>query len=172
MGLKEKLKALSNSQVYQLWDLWIRQNAELPNESDMINELLSATMCDSDSKTELLADVDNIDNICCRPAEYYVSECPDTGREFLVQTGKDGNIAELTSDNVHAMGLLNFLQEQYKHYQSEVLPLMPDFGVIGVEDAEDDYMMFDGLKNEFLESLWDVISQHFDDADHTKVFKK
>jgi len=31
---------------------------------------------------------------------YYVSECPDTGRQFLVQEGKDGNILELTLENI------------------------------------------------------------------------
>lgn len=31
---------------------------------------------------------------------YYVSTCPDTGRQFLVETGKDGNIIELRPSTV------------------------------------------------------------------------
>ena len=91
-------------------------------------------------------------------ALYYVSECPDTGREFLVQSGKDGNIVELTSDNVYAMGLLGFLQEQYSEYKQNILP----FYAVN-ED------MADTAKNEFLESLWDVISQHFADAAESPI---
>ena len=36
-------------------------------------------------------------------SQYYVSECPETNRQFLVESGKDGNIVELTSDNVKAI---------------------------------------------------------------------
>jgi hypothetical protein len=35
--------------------------------------------------------------------KYYVSECPDTGRQFLCQEGFDGNIAELTPATVASM---------------------------------------------------------------------
>jgi len=31
---------------------------------------------------------------------YYVSTCPDTGKQFLVEEGKDNNIIELTKDSV------------------------------------------------------------------------
>lgn len=93
--------------------------------------------------------------------QYYVSECPDTKQQFLVETGKDGNIIELTSDNVHAMGLLESLKASYNEYKKDVLPLVPDL----YSDHEDDeYRTFDEAKNDFLESLWDVIQQHFDDA--------
>lgn len=91
-------------------------------------------------------------------AQYYVSECPDTKRQFLVQTGKDGNIVELTSDNISAMGLVPFLAEQWKYCRKHILSLVPNLY------ADDDYEKFDAAKDEFLESLWDVISQHFDDV--------
>lgn len=32
--------------------------------------------------------------------EYYVHVCPDTGRQFLCQVGKDGNVIELTPANI------------------------------------------------------------------------
>jgi len=34
---------------------------------------------------------------------YYVSTCPDTGRQFIVQEGKDNNIVELTPAVVRDM---------------------------------------------------------------------
>lgn len=30
--------------------------------------------------------------------DYYVSTCPETGKQFLVQAGVDGNICELTTE--------------------------------------------------------------------------
>lgn len=164
MGLlKEKLESLNYSQVYILWDLWIQQNAESPFIKQMIEELSDMAGCDSISETELLSDIADIDNLCKPKSEsepklktenpqYYVSECPDTKRQFLVQTGKDGNIIELTSDNIHGMKLLEFLKEQHIEYQENIL----SFYAVN-EDMADD------AKNEFLESLWDVIQQHFDD---------
>lgn len=51
-------------------------------------------------------------------SSYYVSECPDTGRAFLVQHGKDGNIFELTEGTMHARTvapeMLEALQELFK----------------------------------------------------------
>lgn len=121
MGLlKEKLEALSDSQIFKLWDLWIRQESESPNESQMIRELLIVVDADEVAEAELLADVANIENLC-KPPE--------------------------------SAKLLAFLKEQYEHYHAEVLP----FYAVN-ED------MADNAKNEFLESLWDVINQHFDDA--------
>jgi hypothetical protein len=38
-----------------------------------------------------------------RKPVYYVSTCPDTGRQFLVEAGKDGNIIELTTATVRAL---------------------------------------------------------------------
>lgn len=158
MGLKEKLESLNNTQIYALWDYWISQNAEHLNEKQMISELLDVAMCDADSETELLSDVADIDNLCKPKPEtqYYVSECPETHQQFLVQTGKDGNIIELTSDNICGMGLLPFLKEQYDDYQKNILP--------HDDLSSDNEADFDDAKNEFLESLWDVINQHFDDA--------
>ena len=34
---------------------------------------------------------------------FYVSTCPDTGRQFLVEHGKDNNIVELSAPNVTFM---------------------------------------------------------------------
>lgn len=49
--------------------------------------------------------------------------------------------------------LLDFLKTEYSDYKENILPLFAS--------AED---MADVAKNDFLENLWDVISQHFDDA--------
>jgi len=78
-------------------------------------------------------------------AQYYVSECPDTKRQFLVESGKDGNIIELTSDNVSAMGLVPFLVEQWKYCQKYILSLVPNLY------ADDDYEKFDAAKDEFFD---------------------
>lgn len=63
--------------------------------------------------------------------------------------------------------LLDFLQTSYNEYQKNILPLMPD-NVDAADfdnyDIDEGYRTFDEVKNEFLESLWDVISQHFADA--------
>lgn len=60
------------------------------------------------------------------------------------------------ADNVdkptEAVKLLEFLAEQYKEYQENILPFYAE--------SED---LADAAKDEFLESLWDVIQQHFDD---------
>lgn len=50
--------------------------------------------------------------------------------------------------------LLDFLQASYNEYRKDISPMMIE-DIPGCDDA----------KNDFLESLWDVISQHFDDAD-------
>jgi hypothetical protein len=40
------------------------------------------------------------DCFCHQKPKYYISECPETGRQFLVESGKDGNIIELTAVNI------------------------------------------------------------------------
>lgn len=60
--------------------------------------------------------------------------------------------------------LLAFLADEHKRYDADIKPLMPNFSDVGIDDAEDDYRTFDDARNEFLESLWDVIGQHFDDV--------
>lgn len=50
--------------------------------------------------------------------------------------------------------LMKFLQDEYKRYP-KVLPLYPS--------DDEDFEAYDDAKTDFLESLWDVISQHFDD---------
>lgn len=87
---------------------------------------------------------------------YYVSECPDTGQQFLVQYGVDNNIIELTLENVKIFGLIPFLVEQAEHYRAEILPLYPS-----PPHSLCDFESFDLARNEFLESLWDVIQEHF-----------
>lgn len=52
--------------------------------------------------------------------------------------------------------LLAFLAEQAKHYKAEILPQYPT-------EEMDSFEEFDMAKNEFLESLWDVVKQYFDD---------
>ena len=37
------------------------------------------------------------------------------------------------------------------------------FGFLEMSDNDEFETLYDAAKNEFLESLWDVISQHFDD---------
>jgi hypothetical protein len=61
------------------------------------------------------------------------------------------HIAE-PSDN---QKLLAFLADEYNRYHTEIVPLLSD---------ANDFESFDEAKNEFLESLWDVVSQHFADA--------
>ena len=110
--------------------------------------------------------------------QYYVSECPESKRQFLVEHGKDNNIAELTMENAEIIrrlflpsdnkstghkrksDLLEFLEEEYKRYRTEILHLHPD-----EPESDNDFVTFDMAKNEFLESLWDVIHQHFADND-------
>ncbi len=112
--------------------------------------------------------------------QYYVSVCPDTNQQFLVEHGKDNNICELTMENAEtirrqflhtnkptqgksrrASDLLAFLAEEHKRYRTEIEPMIPVDGSDYDSRLED----FDDAKNEFLESLWDVISQHFDDRE-------
>lgn len=52
--------------------------------------------------------------------------------------------------------LLAFLADEHKRFNAEIVPLIP-------ADELDDFQEYDEAKNEFLESLWDVIQQHFDD---------
>ena len=55
--------------------------------------------------------------------------------------------------------LLAFLSDEHKRYCAEILPLHPD-----TEHGSDNgFEIFDIAKEDFLESLWDVICQHFDD---------
>jgi len=54
--------------------------------------------------------------------------------------------------------LLAYIKEQVRHYRAEILPLYPS------SDDESDSGPFDEAKNEFLESLWDIVCQHFDDV--------
>ena len=116
--------------------------------------------------------------------QYYVSECPDTKRQFLVEHGRDNNLVELTMQNAEIIrrrflqtrtpdgdarrktDLLAFLQAEHKRYRTEILPQHPDADGDGDMSDEmfcNEYQNFDDQKNEFLESLWDVISQHFAD---------
>ena len=130
MGLKEKLESLSNTQIHTLWDVWIDQNAELPDEKQMIDELLEIAVCDSGhTESELLSDIENI-----------------------------GVMSKTIKGNIK---LLAGLQESYNEYCKDILPLHPDN--TGNDNYNDDYEAYDTAKNEFLESLWDVIQQHFDD---------
>ena len=115
---------------------------------------------------------------------YYVTECPDTNRQFLVEKGVDNNIAELTMENVRAIkalfrqmpntsgkhrrgdDLLAFLADEHKRYMAEIQTLAPSPAIwqdFNVKEQE-----FDEAKNEFLESLWDVIQQHFEDDENAK----
>lgn len=59
--------------------------------------------------------------------------------------------------------LMAGLREEYERYRTEIEPLYPS------DNPDDDsygaYDQYDAEKNEFLESLWDVISQHFADGE-------
>lgn len=111
--------------------------------------------------------------------QYYVSECPDTHRQFLVEQGQDNNIAELSIENVRQIrdlfrpitktsgparrqdDLFAFLVEQAKHYKAEILPLYPADDEHF--DTTYDFLTYDEAKTDFLDSLWDVILQHLTD---------
>lgn len=58
--------------------------------------------------------------------------------------------------------LLAFLADEHKRYRAEILPLHPD-----VDEDCSCFSQYDIDKSDFLEALWDVISQHFDDRDNT-----
>jgi len=108
--------------------------------------------------------------------QYYVSVCPDTSKQFLVEHGKDGNLVELTMENAEIIrrlflptttptgqsrrqeDLMAFLADEYKRYGTLIQPLYPSD-----KDADAGFENFDAEKNEFLENLWDTIQQHFDD---------
>lgn len=137
MGLKEKLEAMEYLQIYKLWDLWIHQNCESPNEEQMIQELSDMVFHDPGVEAELLSDVDGVDKLC-----------------------------KIDAENIK---LLDFLQTSYNEYQADVLPLVPDLYETNADESADEYEAFDLAKNEFLESLWDVISQHFDDVGKPKM---
>lgn len=91
---------------------------------------------------------------------------PVAEAELLSDIADIDNLCKLEpkADNTK---LLNFLKEQYTEYQENVLPLTPD----GSSD-DDDYRTFDEAKNEFLESLWDVVQQHFDDVNEDPIAKR
>ena len=133
MGLKEKLMVLPYQQIYKVWQMWIQQNAELPNEGQMAQELSDMVFHDPGVEAELLSDVDNAENL-----------------------------AKICSDmTIEQKKLLDFLQTSYNEYKADVLPLCPapnEWKHFHHKEQE-----FDHAKNEFLESLWDVIRQHFDD---------
>lgn len=127
MELKEKLDALNWSQLHALWDVWIYQNSESPNEKAMIEDILNIAI-DETAEAELCWDIDNIDKI--------------------------------TQVNTKNTKLLDFLQTEFKNYQKNVLPLHPD-NPAKSDAMDEDYEAFDNAKNNFLESLWDVITEHF-----------
>jgi hypothetical protein len=60
-------------------------------------------------------------------------------------------------ENTKRQDLLDFLASEHKRYNTEIQPLYPN------ENGDCDYTVFDESKTDFLEDLWDVISQHFDD---------
>jgi len=47
-------------------------------------------------------------------AVYYVSTCPDTGRQFLVREGRDDNLIELSPMNVAKLVVLDDLFDACK----------------------------------------------------------
>lgn len=114
--------------------------------------------------------------------QYYVSECPATKRQFLVEHGRDNNLVELTMENAETIrrffvavdtptgnarrkaDLYDRLAAEYKRFGAEIASLHPG-NRESVSGQQEDYQFqeYDNKKNEFLESLWDVISQHFDD---------
>lgn len=55
---------------------------------------------------------------------YYVSECPETGRQFLCQVGIDGNIAELNPATVASMLVTFRLQEEGKRLSKQTRKLL------------------------------------------------
>ena len=66
------------------------------------------------------------------------------------------------SDNKTGADLLEHLKEECVRYKAEILPLYPAYGQRS--EFADSFENFDEAKNEFLESLWDVIYQYFTDT--------
>ncbi len=58
--------------------------------------------------------------------------------------------------------LVAHLREQDEHYRTVIQPLYPDTETYP-DDGSDNFEDFDAARNEFLESLWDVVGQHFAD---------
>jgi len=56
--------------------------------------------------------------------------------------------------------LLDFLQTEHKRYNETILPLYPK--------SLDDFIDFDHAKSEFLENLWDTISEHFETEERVR----
>ena len=73
--------------------------------------------------------------------------------------------------------LIPFLADEFKRYNTQIRPLHPDNreskSTCG-EIIDDQFQEFDIAKEDFLESLWDVISQHFEDScgDNNNAEKK
>ena len=75
----------------------------------------------------------------------------------MAEENRDKLIAESARHLATENGkLLAFLADEHKRYLAEIMPLHP--GNVDISFYE-----YDAAKNEFLESLWDAISQHFDD---------
>lgn len=73
-------------------------------------------------------------------------------------------VIDHTNKGRRSADLIEFLQAEYKRYRTEILPLHPDNRKSTCGEMIDaQFQEYDTDKNEFLESLWDVISQHFDD---------
>lgn len=73
---------------------------------------------------------------------YYVSTCPDTGRQFLAESGKDGNICELTPEYVDAIAAVPELLEALR--ECVTTPGAHAFG--GETTAEKTRRMFQRLR--------------------------
>lgn len=68
------------------------------------------------------------------------------------------NCEALVIEHGYEPDLLAHLSEQAEYYKAEILPLF--------QDSDDGFERYDALKNEFLENLWDVIYQHFEDIEN------
>jgi hypothetical protein len=55
---------------------------------------------------------------------YYVSECPETGKQFLCQVGIDGNIAELNPATVASMLVTFRLQQDGERLSKQTKKLL------------------------------------------------
>lgn len=91
-------------------------------------------------------------------------------REKLINAARQHLSAETDlADDVARINtdlLVCHLREQAREYKENILPLHPDNPALRFghpDEIDDSFETYDSEKNEFLESLWDVIYQHFTD---------
>jgi hypothetical protein len=80
--------------------------------------------------------------------QYYVSECPETGRQFLVQSRKDGNIIELTLANVSVIAAAPSHNEAIRKMVAGIEDMLDDDNLRITSDCGDLLLQIATIGNE------------------------